>query len=179
MDVEGRSAIVTGASTGIGRATAKALADAGAEVGLAARTTAKLESLAGKIEAGGGDALVLPTDVSDREQVESMIMTARDTFDGLDILVNNAGVGHWDREGVLAGDLDEWTKEVDVNLLGLMYGTHFAANVMQEEGGTSSISDRDQAGTRPNRGRVMSPASLASVASRNRQCEPSVRKASV
>lgn len=134
MDLDGRTALVTGASTGIGRATAKTLADAGAQVGLAARTAAKLEAVAEEIEAEGGDACVVPTDVRDPEQVESMVTTVRDTFGGLDVMVNNAGVGHWESEGVLDGDLDEWTQEIEVNLLGLMYGTHCAANVMSEEG---------------------------------------------
>lgn len=134
MDLEARSAIITGASTGIGRATAKTLADAGAQVGLAARTTAKLQAVADEIDDIGGEALVLPTDVRDREQVESMIMTARDAFGGLDLMVNNAGVGHWEREGVVAGDLEQWTTEIEVNLLGVMYGTYFAAKVMEEEG---------------------------------------------
>lgn len=134
MDLDGRSAIVTGASTGIGRATAMTLADAGARVGLGARTTAKLEEVADEIEEAGGNALVLPTDVRDRDQVESMITTARDAFGRLDIMVNNAGVGHWKREGVLDSDLDEWTTEIEVNLLGVMYGTHFAAKVMEKAG---------------------------------------------
>ena len=133
MDLDGRSAIVSGASRGIGRATAKTLADAGVQVCLAARTKPELEAVAEEIEAGGGDALVIPTDVRDREQVESMITATRDAFDGLDMMINNAGVGYWERDGVVAGDLDEWTREIEVNLLGLMYGTHFAANVMQEQ----------------------------------------------
>lgn len=94
----------------------------------------KLENVADEIDATGGEALVVPTDVSDPDQVESMIRTTREIFGGLDIMVNNAGVGHWKREGVVAGDLDEWTQEIEVNLLGLMYGTHFAAKVMQQEG---------------------------------------------
>lgn len=134
MDLDGRTALVTGASKGIGRATANTLADAGAQVGLAARTEAELENVSEEIDATGGEALVIPTDVSDPDQVESMIRTTRDTFSGLDIMVNNAGVGHWEREGVVAGDLDEWTQEIEVNLLGLMYGTHFAAKAMQQEG---------------------------------------------
>lgn len=134
MNLENRSAVVTGASTGIGRATARTLAEAGARVGLAARRSTELETLAGEIEASGGDSLVLPTDVRDREQVESMIATARDAFGGLDVVVNNAGVGHWEREGVVEGDLDEWRTEIEVNLLGVMYGTQFAAAVMREQG---------------------------------------------
>lgn len=134
MDLDNRSAIVTGASTGIGRATAKAIADACGRVGLAARTTSKLNQLASEIEDIGGEALVLPTDVSDREQVESMIEEATEAFNGLDIMVNNAGVGHWEREGIVDGYLDEWETEIEVNLLGLMYGTQLAAAVMQEEG---------------------------------------------
>ena len=94
MEPDGRSALVTGASTGIGRATAQTLADAGAQVGLAARTKSELEALAEEIEGAGGDALVVPTDVRDRNQVESMVRTASEAFDGLDIMVNNAGVGH-------------------------------------------------------------------------------------
>ena len=134
MHLDGRSAIITGASTGIGRATAKTLAAAGAQVGLAARTRADLAELAEEIETNGGEALVLPTDVRDRDQVESMILATQEAFDGLDIMVNNAGVGHWEREGVVAGDLEEWTREIEVNLLGLMYGTHVAATVMEEAG---------------------------------------------
>ena len=134
MDLTGRSAIVTGASPGIGRAAAKTFADAGARVGLGARSTAKLETVADEIEDDGGEVLVLPTDVRDHEQIESMITTARDAFGGLDLIVNNAGVGHWEREGVVAGDLDEWTEESEVNLLGLMHGTHFGARVVEAVG---------------------------------------------
>lgn len=134
MELEGRSAVVTGASRGIGRSTAKTLANAGAKVGLAARSAGQLESVAEEIETDGGEALVVPTDVTDRDQVESMITSSRAAFGGLDIVVNNAGVGHWEREGVLAGDLDEWTQEIEVNLLGLMYGTHFAAKIMEKAG---------------------------------------------
>lgn len=134
MNLEDRSAVVTGASSGIGRATTKALADAGARVGLAARTAAELERVADDIDDAGGESLVLPTDVTDRHQVESMIAEASETFGGLDVMVNNAGVGHWVREGIVDGDLDEWGTEIEVNLLGLMYGTQLAAEVMREQG---------------------------------------------
>lgn len=132
VNLEDRSAIVTGASTGIGRATALTLADAGANVSLAARTKSNLESVREGIESTEGDALVIPTDVRERDQVESMIAETLDAFGGLDIMVNNAGVGHWEREGIVDGDLDEWRLEIEVNLLGVMYGTHLAASVMRD-----------------------------------------------
>lgn len=147
VTLSGEVAVVTGASSGIGRATAKVLSDEGAVVGLAARTESKLETLAEEIESDGGKALVLPTDVRDREQVASMIATTRENYDRLDILVNNAGVGHWDNQGIVDGDLDQWRREIEANLLGLMTGTHLAARAMREQGAgdivnVSSLSDR-------------------------------------
>jgi NAD(P)-dependent dehydrogenase (short-subunit alcohol dehydrogenase family) len=88
-------AIVTGASRGIGAATARALADAGAKVALAARDAARLEQLAAEIEAAGGTALSVPTDIGDPDDVERMVARTLDAFGRLDIAVNNAaGGGH-------------------------------------------------------------------------------------
>jgi NAD(P)-dependent dehydrogenase (short-subunit alcohol dehydrogenase family) len=88
-------AIVTGASRGIGAATARALADAGATVALAGRDATRLEQLAAKIEAGGGTALSLPTDIGDPDAAERMVARALEAFGRLDIAVNNAaGGGH-------------------------------------------------------------------------------------
>jgi NAD(P)-dependent dehydrogenase (short-subunit alcohol dehydrogenase family) len=88
-------AIVTGASRGIGKATAHALADAGASVALAARDTARLELVASEIEATGGTALSIPTDISNPSDVERMVARTLDAFGRLDIAVNNAaGGGH-------------------------------------------------------------------------------------
>lgn len=149
MALSDRAAVVTGASSGIGRATAKALAEAGAKVGVAARSTSALDALADDIEASGGEALVVTTDVRDREQVESMITTTCETFGGLDIMVNSAGVGHWEREGIVEGELDEWQTEIEVNLLGVMYGTHLAAAVMQEEGSGDIVNIGSGSGRHP------------------------------
>jgi NAD(P)-dependent dehydrogenase (short-subunit alcohol dehydrogenase family) len=90
--LEGQVAIVTGAGTGIGRSTALLLAKEGAAVVVAARTVADLESVAKEIEAEGGKALAIPTDVSIEEQAEALIKQTVDAFGRLDILVNNAGV---------------------------------------------------------------------------------------
>jgi NAD(P)-dependent dehydrogenase (short-subunit alcohol dehydrogenase family) len=89
----GRVAIVTGASSGIGEATARALVGRGAAVVLAARAEERLEVLESEISSSGGRALALRTDVSDRESVRAMVERAVEAFGSLDILVNNAGLG--------------------------------------------------------------------------------------
>lgn len=130
--LEGKTGVVIGASTGIGRATAKALADEGVEVALAARTTSKLEAVAAEIEDDGGDALVAPVDVRDPEQVRQVFETVEDHFGSVDISVNSAGVGYW--KPIREIEPEEWQHEVEVNLLGLMNATRCAATTMLEQG---------------------------------------------
>ena len=91
---KGLRALVTGASSGIGRCLALRFASEGARVALVARRESELEAVAGEIRKAGGDALVLPCDVADREQVESCTTRVLDSFGGIEILVNNAGYGH-------------------------------------------------------------------------------------
>lgn len=152
--LDGSVALVTGASSGIGWATAKALAAEGAKVGLAGRTEAKLKDLAHEIEAEGGEALVLPTDMRSREQVQQMVDLACDAFGRLDILVNNAGVGYWSPLGIVDAILDQWRDEIEVNLMGLMVATHAAAKrMLQQRAGhivnVSSLAGRYPAGPVP------------------------------
>ena len=92
-ELSGKVALVTGASRGIGAATARALAAAGASVALAARDAARLEELSAEIAAAGGKALAVPTDVSDAAAVERMVGTTVSALGGLDIAVNNAAGG--------------------------------------------------------------------------------------
>lgn len=117
-DMDGEVAIVTGASSGIGAATARALADEGMAVALAARRADRLESLAADIEDGPGEALVVPTDVTDRDAVDDLVAETVDAFGDLDTLVNNAGVMLLQQ--VADADPDDWRTMVEVNLLGLM-----------------------------------------------------------
>jgi NADP-dependent 3-hydroxy acid dehydrogenase YdfG len=118
-DLENTVALVTGASSGIGQAAARTLADRGAAVALAARRGDRLQELAGEIADAGGTALPIEADVSDREQAEAAVAHTAEELGRLDVLVNNAGV-------MLLGPiaeapLEEWERMVRVNLLGLLY----------------------------------------------------------
>src|ERR687894_485686 len=128
----GRAAVITGASSGIGRATARALAGAGARVGLAARRAERLEELEQEIARGGGEAIALPTDVSDYAQAETMARRAEETFGGVDVLVNAAGIM---LPAPIAGaDPADWRRMVEVNLLGVLYATRAALPGMLKRG---------------------------------------------
>lgn len=122
--LEGTVALVTGASSGIGAATAHSLASEGAAVGLAARRRDRLEALAERIKQDGGRALVLETDVTDERQANAMVENTVDEFGRLDTLVNNAGVMLLGP--ILDAPTEEWRRMVHLNLLGLLYCTHAA-----------------------------------------------------
>ncbi|MEY9857898.1 NADP-dependent 3-hydroxy acid dehydrogenase YdfG [Catenulispora sp. GAS73] len=122
--LDGTVALVTGASSGIGQATAAELAREGASVALVGQRADRLTDLAAQITAAGGKALALPTDVTDAGAVAEAVERTAEELGRLDILVNNAGV-------MLLGptpgaDLNDWRRMVDVNLTGLMHTTHAA-----------------------------------------------------
>src|SRR5258708_13979135 len=122
--LDGTVALVTGASSGIGEATARALAQQGAAVALAARREERLDQLARDMTRSGGRALVIETDVTDKTQAQAAVARTVAELGRLDILVNNAGVG---AVGPIVGaPLDEWEQVVRVNGLGLLYTTHAA-----------------------------------------------------
>jgi NADP-dependent 3-hydroxy acid dehydrogenase YdfG len=122
--LHGTVALVTGASSGIGEATATALAEEGARVALVARRADRLEQLAGKIATSGGTAIVVPADITVREQARDVVARTVSELGRLDTVVNNAGV-------MLLGPaaeapIDEWERMVDVNVNGLLYVTRAA-----------------------------------------------------
>jgi clavulanate-9-aldehyde reducatase len=125
-------AVVTGASSGIGEATAKALARAGYAVALAARREERINELTQQIAGDGGKALAVPTDVADESSARALIQTAKDELGSVDVLINNAGVMLLGP--ILGANTEEWKRMVNVNLLGLMYCTHAALPIMQEQG---------------------------------------------
>jgi short-subunit dehydrogenase len=121
VELRGAVAVVTGASAGIGEATAVALAQRGVRVVLAARRTDRLESLADRIQRAGGRALAVPCDVTDVHEIRTLRRVVEEALGPVDILVNNAGISGG---GELAGlEYDQIRRVVEVNLLGVMYGT--------------------------------------------------------
>ena len=118
---QGKTALITGASSGMGRLLALRLARAGARVVLVARREPDLKELANEIEHGGGQALVLPCDVGERAQVFAAAAEAQRQCGAIDILVNNAGYGHHRR--FLDWDLDDMEHMLRVNFLGTLYWT--------------------------------------------------------
>ncbi|HET7443565.1 MAG TPA: SDR family NAD(P)-dependent oxidoreductase, partial [Solirubrobacterales bacterium] len=128
MSLEGAAALVTGASSGIGEATARAFAAQGAAVALLARRGDRLDKLAGEIELASGKAVKLEADVSDRAQAEAAVAEAAEELGRLDVVVNNAGV-------MLLGPIenaptDEWRRMIHVNVFGVLYCTHAALPLM-------------------------------------------------
>jgi NADP-dependent 3-hydroxy acid dehydrogenase YdfG len=128
----GRAAVVTGASSGIGQATARALAAAGAQVGLAARRAGRLEELEKEISRSGGEAVALPTDVTDYAQAEAMVRRAEEAFGGVDVLVNCAGVML--PAPIVEVDPADWRRMVDMNLVGVLHATQAVLPGMLERG---------------------------------------------
>jgi NADP-dependent 3-hydroxy acid dehydrogenase YdfG len=120
--LEGTVALVTGASSGIGEATALALAEEGAAVSLVARRLDRLEALAARIE--GVKTAVIQADITDSDQAAAAVASTVDQFGRLDALVNNAGVMLLGP--IVGAPLEEWQRMVQLNLLGLLYCTHAA-----------------------------------------------------
>ncbi len=118
---EGKVAVVTGASRGFGEAIAIGLAEAGADVVLAARTEPALREVAKTVEAWGRKALVVPTDMTDRSAIDRLADRAMEAFGKIDILVNNAGLG--DNVPFLKMPEEEWDRILDVNLKGYFLAT--------------------------------------------------------
>jgi clavulanate-9-aldehyde reductase len=132
IDLSNQVVAVTGASSGIGEATALACARAGAAVALAARRGERIEALAQKISAEGGRAIAVPTDVGEEADARAFVEQAHAELGRLDVLVNNAGV-------MLLGPIEnaeteEWRRMIHANVFGVLYCTHAALPLMKAQG---------------------------------------------
>jgi len=145
--LDGRVAIVTGASSGIGAAVAEALAEAGAAVVLGARREERLKAVAEGIREGGGRAEVRATDVTVRTDVEALASLALDRFGGIDVLVNNAGIMPLSPVAELR--VDDWVRMVDVNVKGVLHGIAAVLPTMLERGRGHIVNLGSVAGRRP------------------------------
>ncbi len=160
FDLSGKTALITGASRGIGSATARAFAAQGANVVLMARDRDAIAGLAGEI---GEQALAVPVDVSRYWEVEAAVTAAVETFGSVDILINNAGaiepVARMD-----AADPEAWGQVIDINLKGVFHGMHAVLPVMLAKGSGSIITISSGAAHNPLEGWSHYCASKAAVA---------------
>ncbi|MBV9213856.1 MAG: SDR family NAD(P)-dependent oxidoreductase [Actinobacteria bacterium] len=148
--LDGRRIAITGASSGIGEATALAMASEGASVALGARRGDRLEELRERIESDGGRAVALRADVANEASAHEFVTGAAEALGGLDGLVNNAGVMLL---GPIEGaDTEHWRRMVEVNVLGLLYSTQAALPLLREGGGGDVVNVSSVAGRVANAG---------------------------
>jgi len=144
IDLSNQVVAVTGASSGIGEATALGCARAGAAVALAARRSDRIQALAERIVGDGGRAIAVTTDVGEEVEARAFVRRAHDELGRLDVLVNNAGV-------MLLGPIEnapteEWRRMIHANVLGVLYCTHAALPLMRAQGGGHVVNVSSVAG---------------------------------
>jgi NADP-dependent 3-hydroxy acid dehydrogenase YdfG len=147
--LDGKVVVVTGASSGIGEATVRALAAEGAAVVAGARRKERLDGLVEEVTQDGGKAIAVECDVTDEEQAHDLIQRAVEEFGSVDILVNNAGVMLLSTVG--KGLSDQWRQMFEVNVLGLLYATDAAIDVMKQQGSGHLVNISSVAGRKVTR----------------------------
>jgi NADP-dependent 3-hydroxy acid dehydrogenase YdfG len=130
-NIRGKIIVITGASSGLGEATARYLSQQGATVVLGARRFERIKSLAGEINKSGGKALAIATDVIRVEQVKALVDNAVKTFGRIDVMINNAGL--MPQSTLDRYRIDEWDRMIDVNIKGVLYGIAAALPYMQQQ----------------------------------------------
>ena len=147
--LDGKVAVVTGASSGIGEATVRSLAAEGAAVVAGARRKERLDGLVDEVARSGGKAIAVECDVTDEEQAHALVRRAVEEFGRIDILVNNAGVMLLSAVG--KGLSDQWRQMFEVNVMGLLYATDAAIAAMREQGSGHLVNISSVAGRKVTR----------------------------
>jgi short-subunit dehydrogenase len=133
MDLQGKVAIVSGSSSGIGQALAEILAAKGTRVVMLARRTERLDATAADLRAAHYDVLAVPTDVTDRDQVSRAVQAAQETFGQIDVVINNAGIGYF---GTLEHvPIDEFRRLLQTNVFGMLHLSQCAIPALKETQG--------------------------------------------
>ena len=130
-NIAGKIVVITGASSGLGEATARALAAQGASVALGARRQDRIQSLAHELTRNGGKAIAVTTDVADRAQVQALVDAAVQAYGRIDVMINNAGL--MPQSLLERRRIDEWDRMIDVNIKGVLYGIAAALPYMQRQ----------------------------------------------
>jgi NADP-dependent 3-hydroxy acid dehydrogenase YdfG len=129
--IKNKVVVITGASSGLGEATARRLSAAGAKVVLGARRTKHLDALAKELTENGGNAIAITTDVTDREQVKTLVDAAVKTYGRVDVMINNAGL--MPQAPLERLKVEEWDRMIDVNIKGVLYSIAAVLPYMKEQ----------------------------------------------
>jgi NADP-dependent 3-hydroxy acid dehydrogenase YdfG len=160
-NIKGKVVVITGASSGLGEATARFLSAQGAVVTLGARRVERIQSLADELARSGGKALALKTDVTRREQVQSLVDAAVKTFGRIDVMINNAGL--MPQSPLDRLKIDDWDRMIDVNIKGVLYGIAAALPYMQKQKAGHIINVSSVAGHKVRAGGVVYSATKHAV----------------